>query len=309
MQTLFARAREALAFLEHQRLDPNPAHYALALIHVGGGNATLSREIAGITGDGFRLTEADVARLVARHVPQPMASGMVAHAERLESLADEARDVTRTAGAEVGAMVRRAEDALAGGDATVERLAAAESELAMLRQQFETLKQAMVADVRRAIDPEHDPLTSALRPAFARHVLDEIEKHDRRYVMVLLSIDGLVEINREFGTSVGDNVLNGFAAKIQKQFPEQEVIRWAGNEFVVVVPDRTITAVRSQAEDVLALLETRKFKLAETGEWIGTVTASGAVVIDQADDFNAMLGRARETLATAAAAGGNRVAV
>lgn len=34
-----------------------------------------------------------------------------------------------------------------------------------------------------------------------------------------------------------------------------------------------------------------------------------AVVMDQGDDFPAMLGRARETLAGAVAAGGNRVAV
>ena len=309
MQVMFERARDALAFLEHQRLEPTVPHYGLALIHLTGGNAALSREIAGLIGDGFRLTATDAARMIARYVPLPVPTGIADHAERLGSLADEARAVTRTAGANVGDLVREAQGALPSGDETVQRLAAAENELAMLRQQFEMLKKAMVADVRRAIDPEHDPLTSALKPAFAGHVLDQIDKHDRRHVIVMHSIDGLVEINREFGTSVGDNVLNGFAAKIQKQFPEQEVIRWAGNEFIVVVPDRTITAVRSQAEDVLSLLESRKFKLAETGEWIGTVTASGAVVMDQGDDFPAMLGRARETLAGAVAAGGNRVAV
>nr|WP_241769306.1 hypothetical protein [Sphingomonas melonis] len=91
MQVMFERARDALAFLEHQRLEPTVPHYGLALIHVAGGNAALSREIAGLIGDGFRLTATDAARMIARYVPLPVPTGIADHAERLGSLADEAR--------------------------------------------------------------------------------------------------------------------------------------------------------------------------------------------------------------------------
>ncbi|MGQ7414287.1 GGDEF domain-containing protein, partial [Streptococcus suis] len=99
--------------------------------------------------------------------------------------------------------------------------------------------------------------------------------------LLMFSIDGLVGINREFGASVGDNVLNAFANKLRKIFQDQEPIRWSGNEFVVVLPDHTVTAARGLAEEVLSLVERRKFRLLETGEWIGTVTGSASIVSDQ----------------------------
>ncbi|WP_447410700.1 GGDEF domain-containing protein, partial [Clostridium perfringens] len=85
-------------------------------------------------------------------------------------------------------------------------------------------------------------LTSALNPVGARRIFEQVERHERRYVLLMFSIDGLVGINREFGASVGDNVLNAFANKLRKIFQDQEPIRWSGNEFVVVLPDHTVTA-------------------------------------------------------------------
>jgi len=75
------------------------------------------------------------------------------------------------------------------------------------------------------------------------------------------------------------------------------------------VPDGTITAVRALAEEVLSLIEMRRFKLLETGEWIGTVTASAAIVVAQGEERNALLDTARVKLEGAIAAGGNRVVI
>ena len=315
MRMLFERAYDALAFLDHHRLEPHAQHYGMALAHLSGTNPPLSRAIAALIEDGIRLTADQAAGLSAMHLAAapPISAGqaprLIAHAERLGTLAGEAQGVTHAIGEDVRHVVRHAEDAVPGGEAVVTRLATAERELATLKERFETLRVAMHADVSAPVDREHDRLTSALTPIGARRVLDEVEKHDGRYVILMFSIDGLVGINREFGTSVGDNVLNAIATKLRTIFPEQEAIRWSGNEFIVVVPDGTITAVRALAEEVLSLIEMRRFKLLETGEWIGTVTASAAIVVAQGEERNALLDTARVKLEGAIAAGGNRVVI
>jgi len=315
MSLLFQQARAALAFLEHHRLEPSVPHYGLALAHVSGTHPALSRAIGVLIEDGIRLTADQAARLIAAHlahalpIPPGPAPDLAAHAERLGTLADEAQGVTQAIGADVRHVVHHADDRIPGGQEVVARLTAAEQELADLKGQFEALRVAMRADVPALVDREHDRLTSALSPIGARRVLDQVGKHDRRYVILMFGIDGLVGINREFGTSVGDNVLNAIATKLRTIFPEQEAIRWSGNEFIVVVPDRTITAVRALAEEVLSLIETRRFKLLETGEWIGTVTASAAIVLAQGEELNALLDTARVKLEGAIAAGGNQVVV
>lgn len=315
MKTLFDRAYDALAFLDHHRLEPTAVHYGMALAHLSGTNVALSRGIALLVEDGVRLTAEQAAHLVADHLPPAPAAAaaretrLAGHAERLETLADEAHGVTRAVGTDVRHVVDHGRAGVADGEAVVTRLTAAERELAALKGEFEALKLALHADIPALVDREHDRLTSALNPIGARRVLEQVEKHDQRYVILMFGIDGLVGINREFGTSVGDNVLNAIATKLRRIFPEQEAIRWSGNEFIVVVPDRTITAVRALAEEVLSLIETRRFKLLETGEWIGTVTASAAIVAAQGEEFNTLLDTARGKLEGAIAAGGNRVAV
>lgn len=313
MQTQFRIGHEALAFLEHHRLAPTVENYGLAVSHLSNTDSDLSKEIAALTEGGVRLTGDEAAHLIATHLaitgPGSAESRrtLAGQAEALGALADDVRDVTQSLGDDVRHIVRHAGGAVPGGEAVVERLASAEQELADLKGQFEALKVSVRATGGVPIDETYDPLTRALTAAGGRAVFDRVEKLERRYVVAMFSIDGLVAINREYGTSVGDNVLNSFATRLKEIFTDQQAIRWSGNEFVLVIPDRTITTVRLLAEEVLSVIETRKFKLRGSGEWIGTITASAAIVADQRDEPEALLDRAREKLAAAVRQGGNRV--
>lgn len=271
MRTSFDQARTALAFLEHHRLEPGPAQYGLALLHLSGTVPALSREIDTAIEDGGGLGEARCAELAMIY-----ASG---------------------SGLNIGI------------GSFANRLATTERDLAGLRVEVAGLKARLDTGRGLAVDAEHDGLTNTLNQVGARRVLDRIGEQDQRYVVLMFSIDRLVAINRDYGNTVGDNILNAFAAKLAKTFPEQEAIRWAGNEFIVVIPGKTVTAVRELAEEVLALLEQRKFRLRESGEAIGTVTASAAIVPEHVGNFEVILREARARIEAAAAAGGNRVEV
>ncbi len=271
MRTSFDQARNAIAFLEYHRLEPSAVHYGLTLLHLSGSYPTLSHDIATSIEDGNGPSEARFAELAITY----------------------ASDLGFGIGIGIGSFASR--------------LATTERDLSGLRLQLAGLKARIDAGGGIAVDAERDGLTNALNQIGARRVLERLGAQDQRYVVLMFSIDGLVAINREFGNTVGDNILNAFAAKLSKTFPEQEAIRWAGNEFIVVIPGRTVTAVRELAEEVLALLEQRKFRLRESGEAIGTVTASAAIVSDHGGDIEGVLEEARGKLMLAMRDGGNRV--
>lgn len=277
MRIDFDQARNALAFLQYNQLEPSSLNYQTALVHLSRSYQPLSEEVTALV-DSAQLTDERFAELAKLHAP-----GIAVWAQEGQV---------------------RAVDL-----STAARLAATEESLADLREQLATLTARVDAGGRSAVDAEHDELTNALNQTGARRVLDQITAGGQRYVLLMFGIDGLVRINREYGNSVGDNILNVFAAKLANVFPEHEAIRWAGNEFIVAIPQQTMTAVRARAEDVLQLLERRNFKLRESGEAIGTVTASAALVSDQGNDIEWVIEEARAKLQGAMLSGGNQVAV
>jgi len=277
MRIEFDQARNALAFLQYHQLEPSAVNYQTALVHLSRSYRPLFTDVVSSI-DAAELTDAKFSELATLH-----AAG----------IADWAGD----------GRVREDESA------TAARLTAAEQSLAELREQVAALTARVEAGGHGVVDAEHDELTKALNQTGARRVLDKIAAGDQRYVLLMFGIDGLVGINREYGNSVGDNILNAFAAKLANIFTAHEAIRWAGNEFIVAIPGQTMTAVRGQAEEVLQLLERRKFRLRESGEAIGTVTASAALVSDQGHDIEWVIEEARAKLQGAMLSGGNRVTV
>ncbi|WP_056502706.1 MULTISPECIES: GGDEF domain-containing protein [unclassified Sphingomonas] len=278
MQIEIAHARAALAFLEYHQLEPSAFNYGTALAHLSGSYKILSDDIlASIEGAGLTNT-----RFVELGAAQAAAAA---------TLADHP-----------GTSPVDADDA-----SIVQRVAATERSLAELREQVARLLATGAAGRTGAVDAEHDELTNALNQTGARRVLDKIAAQDQRYALLMFGIDGLPGINRIYGNSVGDNILNAFATKLAKAFPDQEAIRWSGNEFILAIPGQTMTALRAQAEEALQLLQGRKFKLRGSGEAIGTVTASAAMVAGHGNGIEWVIDEARAKLQGVMLAGGNRV--
>lgn len=316
MNAFFERAHDALAFLEHHRLEPTASRYALALAYTSEPESMVARDIAALIDGGLRLTAEQADALATRHSVQgaeaPAArreQAMVKHSEELGTLTEEAYGIARSLGDDAGIVARRAEHIFPDGDDVTARLMRAERALAELRDDFVKLRDAVRADFQAHHDFDRDALTQALNQVGARHIMERLAQHDRGYVVLMFAIDSLAAINHKFGTSVGDNLLNAFAAKLRRVFVDQEAIRWSGNEFVVIQPDRTVTAVQILAEEVLLLFANRRFRLRGSGEWIGVVTASAGIVADRGEPFKVLIEKAREKMATAIREGGNRIEV
>jgi diguanylate cyclase (GGDEF)-like protein len=159
----------------------------------------------------------------------------------------------------------------------------------------------MMALLRRA---SHDPLTGALT---RRSGVETIDLHFRLaceqqtpFAIAFLDIDDFKGINDEFGHEAGDRVLREFVAKlIQLLRRSDSVIRWGGEEFVVILANADMEGVRIAMGRVV-------------DEWLGKrpdgrpLTASIGVserVTDMVDDWSQLIKLADERMYVAKKSG------
>jgi diguanylate cyclase len=304
MPDAFVAARDALAFLEVHHLEPVAANYAFALAVVADPNSDLARAVASETDGGLRLTTRSLETLSERYLPARIdraaerETAVTRHADQLGALTSDAQALSH----DVTAMSIDAQG-WPESTALVTRLSDAERELADLRRDVARLQADLGSLGERRADPMRDTATQALTPEGARPMFAHLADQHRSYVMLIFSVADLAGINDRFGHAVGDNVLSAFVANLRQAFHGEEVIRWTGNEFVLVVTDVALAAARGLAEEVLASFETRRLKLRGSGEWIGVVTASAGIVVGQGGDQEAALSQARAALYRAAVRG------
>ncbi len=147
----------------------------------------------------------------------------------------------------------------------------------------------------------HDARTGLLnREAF----LDRMDHLDARPggAVVLLDIDGLRLINYQFGNWVGDSVLVLVARAIASALTEGGVAaRFDGDQFVVLLPEVSLTA----AQDIVADVLDKVRHISEVRDVTVSVTASAGVAELTDGRFTDVL-RADKALAAAKAQGRDR---
>ncbi len=140
-----------------------------------------------------------------------------------------------------------------GIDVAGEWLLALGGVLAITRRSQKEMESAN-ADLRTVQDQlrnlaDRDPLTSlanrrALAGAF-RSVYDD------GAALVFLDLDGFKTINDSLGHAVGDTCLRRFADALRKSFrPEDVIVRYAGDEFVVVCAGADIGTAEARVESM-----------------------------------------------------------
>lgn len=152
-----------------------------------------------------------------------------------------------------------------------------------------------------------DPLTGlANRRGGEKHIANEISraKRERRPLScILLDIDRFKQVNDTFGHQAGDQLLRDISSLLRRTVRAYDIlVRWGGEEFLLVLPGVDLDTARMLAERVRAAVET----LDTHG--IGRVTISaGAAKFESDYDFAATLRTADQRLYEAKAAGRNRV--
>ena len=332
-----ARAGESLyarigAFLDEQRLAPEPANYAFAYRVIAEPRGALATAVARLVDGGVRLTRSDIdalgATVGAAAAPaeaaeppppaeDPQQAMVAAAATQLDTLNDLVislsaatagfgRDLADSAGrirAEAGEA--SIDELLVLIQAMVDRVEVAENSLEVAKHEAEDLRQRL----REAQDTaRRDPLTDlpnrrAFEEAFAVRAGAGLP-----ISVAIVDVDKFKSINDRFGHGVGDRVLKAIAAGLAKTCSEHFVARLGGEEFGVLFSGCSPDAALALLEDAREQAAERRFRLRETDSPIGSVTFSAGIVArDGNEALGPCLGRADALLYRAKAEGRNRV--
>lgn len=127
--------------------------------------------------------------------------------------------------------------------------------------------------------------------------------------LILLDIDHFKSFNDNYGHLFGDTVIKGIAKRLQSTSRDGiTAYRFGGEEFVLIVPNKTLRIARQFAESLRRSLEKLSVKDRRSGKLVGNITASFGVAEWQLGDTSeTLIERADSLLYEAKQLGRNRV--
>jgi diguanylate cyclase (GGDEF)-like protein len=124
-----------------------------------------------------------------------------------------------------------------------------------------------------------------------------------------LDVDGMREINEEYGLPLGDEVLEQVAERLKSCRREYDLIaRYEGDEFAVLLPGADVVAARAVAERMSKTIYMHKFAL--VGHPRVTISTGGCVwVPPSGENGEDMLRRAGAAMVKAREGGAGKVEI
>lgn len=106
-------------------------------------------------------------------------------------------------------------------------------------------------DLRRLAD--RDPLTGATNRRALRDIFKTVQSSGA--TLLFFDLDGFKKINDDHGHGAGDAVLQLFAKALRESFrPDDHVVRYGGDEFLVIAQGLDSGAAQSRVEDLTSQL-------------------------------------------------------
>ncbi len=146
------------------------------------------------------------------------------------------------------------------------------------------------------------------RQHFSELLANEIaraKRYGNALALVMYDIDFFKQVNDGFGHDAGDKVLRDMTDLVKRNIRTVDVLaRWGGEEFMILMPQSDMDAVKKAAEKLRAAIAKHRFG------GIRSLTVSFGVTVFHADeDINCLLKRVDDALYQAKDRGRNRVEV
>ncbi len=152
-----------------------------------------------------------------------------------------------------------------------------------------------------------DALTGLLNRRSGEHLLkqydDEKQLPRKVLCLIMMDVDNFKKINDTFGHAVGDQILQSSSQLLKSKARNTDsVIRWGGEEFLIIVQDSSLKAALEFAERMRQSIEQHIDKQ------VGRITASfGVAELRPDEDTSSLLNRADKALYAAKVNGKNCV--
>ncbi|MBN8210228.1 diguanylate cyclase [Bacillus sp. NTK071] len=162
----------------------------------------------------------------------------------------------------------------------------------------------------------HSVLTDELTGAYNRKFLEtqlnymryDLVRNGDKASLVMFDIDHFKSINDRFGHLIGDQVLKKLSHYIMNEKRRTDtLIRYGGEEFVLILPDTTATQAEKFLSRLLSGFRSKTFRVKE--ETFSVTFSGGVVDIDSVSSNKELLNQADEALYRAKANGRNQVVI
>jgi diguanylate cyclase (GGDEF)-like protein/PAS domain S-box-containing protein len=155
-----------------------------------------------------------------------------------------------------------------------------------------------------------DPLTGAYNrrqgDIFLAVEFNRLTRYGRPFAVLIMDIDHFKAVNDRFGHPAGDSVLCAVVQTCRNNLrPTDLVVRWGGEEFLVILPETDTNAAMVAAERLRAAVEANEATL--PGGVNLHVTVSIGVALPSSDSSSELLSRSDVALYSAKTGGRNRV--
>jgi diguanylate cyclase (GGDEF)-like protein/PAS domain S-box-containing protein len=154
-----------------------------------------------------------------------------------------------------------------------------------------------------------DGLTKAYNRAKYNEIIEREMERAKRYnsflCMIILDVDHFKRVNDTYGHVVGDHVLKNVVDVIKENMRQTDyIVRWGGEEFVLVAPETDLEGAKVLVERVRKAVEGYKF------DKVGRVTVSlGIAQFKENDTKDGLIKRADNAMYKAKTGGRNRFEV
>lgn len=322
--------RMALGLMAQHTVAPTPIHYTIWYEYATGANPELTTEMARLIGegisltpeihqslyeqfilDGDRVTGQKILKEIQRIIDEvskevKAAGGQVAQqGEKLEALASPLEQVNDLAAVRkvVDFLIYTTREILRSSNHLENRLSEATLEVDTLRQKMVSLRAKAMTDA----------LTGLVnRWGLEKLLLQEIgqaKETGKALSIIMADIDHFKVINDTYGHLVGDNVIKMLSATLTDFVKGRDlVIRYGGEEFLIVLPDTPLAGAVTLSRKMQSFLENMKWKQKESGKTLGKVTLSFGVATYRPDESTEdVIQRADKALYYSKQNGRNRV--
>ena len=322
--------KSVLPVMSRHATGYHPISYTVWYEYAKGNNKALKLDVDADLQHWERLTPSQTYAVYIKHLIDPAERAVMSARSGLLGLVAEVRgkvvDVEHRTSAFDGELTRF-HDGLAAARSVEElqgTIGAMQAQTRKVSESFSAITQHLsqsekeaqrLADELKAVREE--AMTDSLTGLFNRRGFDlELERlagkaaRGGRLALVLIDIDLFKNVNDTYGHPFGDAVIAGVGRFIQEAVGAAGVAaRYGGEEYAVLLPNRTLEAAQDLAQRIRERVERGKIKRRKDDEAIGGITISAGVAAwRDGDDPGALVERADVALYAAKRGGRNRVA-
>jgi len=160
---------------------------------------------------------------------------------------------------------------------------------------------------------QRDALFDGLSTLYNRRAFDSdlkaLVNAQQNLSLILLDIDHFKTFNDNYGHLFGDSVIRAIAKRLQTSCREGiAAYRFGGEEFALIVPNKSLRIARQYAESLRRTIEKLKVKDKRSGQQVENISASFGVAELKPDETSeSLIERADKLLYEAKQLGRNRV--